>query len=255
MFAISVRIELSKFQNTGKVTGDDHLKIICFGDSVTRGITFIHGRFKIVHNNYPALLQKKLGDQDKVINKGVFNDNSDLLIKRLEKDVLQLKPDLVLIHIGGNDCNFRWDQVALLPEEEHVPIVPLARYLDNVKMIVDRIKSSGAMPVLLSLLPLDPVRYYRSLMEHYSQSIGHWVSYCGGIEHWHGMYNRSLKELAEKFRLPLVDLRSAFKTKGDFSKLINEDGLHPTAAGYEAMADILHSAIPELRAKVEHIHA
>ncbi|MFT8930206.1 MAG: SGNH/GDSL hydrolase family protein [Sporolactobacillus sp.] len=223
------------------------MKIICFGDSVTRGITFLNGRFKIVRNNYPVLLQKGLGDGDTVINKGVFNDNSDLLLQRLDKDVLELQPDLVLINIGGNDCNFRWDQVALLPEEEHVPIVPLARYLRNVKEIADKISKSGAVPVLLSLLPLDPVRYYQSLMAHYSQNIGHWISYCGGIEHWHGMYNRALKGCAEKWRIPLFDIRTAFKKKGDLSQLLNEDGLHPTPAGYQAMADSLLTALPHLR--------
>ncbi|WP_100488205.1 SGNH/GDSL hydrolase family protein [Sporolactobacillus pectinivorans] len=231
------------------------MKIVCFGDSVTRGITFVRGRFKIIRDNYPVLLQRLLGDQDEVLNKGVFNDNSDLLVERLDKDVLQLHPDLVLINIGGNDCNFRWDQVAQLPEEEHVPIVPLNRYLSNIKQIVRQISASGAVPVVLSLLPLDPARYYHSLMEHYSHSIGHWISCCGGIEHWHGMYNRSLKEMVHSSGIPSLDIRSAFKSKGDFSDLINEDGLHPTAKGYAVLAEIVFSAIPDLRLEVGKVHA
>lgn len=231
------------------------MRIICFGDSVTRGITFLNGRFKIIRNNYPALLQKGLGEKDVVINKGVFNDNSDCLLKRLDEDVLDLHPDLVLINIGGNDCNFRWDQVARLPEEEHIPVVPLNRYLNNIKLITEKISSSGSMPVLLSLLPLDPVRYYQALMTHYSQNIGHWISCCGGIEHWHGMYNRSLKELADKLHVTLFDLRTAFKKKGDLSELINEDGLHPTATGYQAMAEILLSVLPSLCPTAEHLRA
>nr|WP_268239381.1 SGNH/GDSL hydrolase family protein [Sporolactobacillus putidus] len=232
----------------------DGLKIVCFGDSVTRGITFVSGRFKIIRENYPALLQRFLGSGDEVINKGVFNDNSDLLVRRLDKDVLQLHPDLVLINIGGNDCNFRWDQVSLLPEEEHVPIVPLSRYLANIKILIEKISSSGAVPVVLSLLPLDPARYYQSLMKRYSHSIGHWISCCGGIEHWHGMYNRALKDLVRKMGVPVLDIRTAFKQKGNFSKLINEDGLHPSAEGYRALAEIVSAGIPELRVMVE-MHA
>ncbi|MFT8872389.1 MAG: SGNH/GDSL hydrolase family protein [Sporolactobacillus sp.] len=225
------------------------MKIVCFGDSVTRGITYTRGRFRIVHDNYPALLQQAL-TSDKVINKGIFNDNSDLLVQRLDKDVLDQHPDIVFILIGGNDCNFRWEQVGLLPEEEHVPIVPLDRYLKNVQNIVLKIQDSGALPVILSLLPLDPVRYYGSLMkQHYSQAIGHWISLCGGIEHWHGMYNRSLAKLADKVGLTYVDLRNAFKKKGDLAELLNEDGLHPTAAGYRAMAGIILSVLPDLRRK------
>lgn len=227
------------------------MKIICFGDSVTRGITFVHGRFKIVKENYPVLLQRFLGEKDEVINKGVFNDNSDLLIRRLDKDVLRLAPDLVLIHIGGNDCNFQWDQVEKLPEEEHVPIVPLNRYLENMKKLVERIRGADSNPVILSLLPLDPTRYYRTLMTRYSHSIGHWISYCGGIEHWHGMYNRALKNLMTKMEVPVLDIRNAFKKKGDFSELINEDGLHPSPEGYRAVAEIVYAGVMEIKRKTE----
>lgn len=231
------------------------MKMICFGDSVTRGITFVRGRFKIIRESYPALLQRFLGDEDEVVNKGVFNDNSDLLVKRLDRDVLDQHPDLVLINIGGNDCNFPWDQVAKLPDSEHIPIVPLDRYLANVSEMIRRISASGAVPVILSLLPLDPARYYQSLMKHYNHSIGHWISMCGGIEHWHGMYNRALKDLCSRTGAALIDVRSAFKKKGNFSELINEDGLHPTAKGYQALAEIVLSCIPDLKQSVKQSHA
>ncbi|GAY77468.1 SGNH/GDSL hydrolase family protein [Sporolactobacillus inulinus] len=223
------------------------MKLICFGDSVTRGITFIRGRFKIIRNNYPALLQSSLGEEDEVVNKGVFNDNSDLLIKRLDADVLDEHPDIVLINIGGNDCNFQWDQVAKLPDSEHVPVVPLDRYISNLSVMIRRISESGALPVVLSLLPLDPARYYATLMKHYSHSIGHWIGLCGGIEHWHGMYNRALKDFCAKSGVKLIDVRSAFKKNGSFNDLINEDGLHPTAKGYQVMAEIISSYIPDLK--------
>jgi lysophospholipase L1-like esterase len=223
------------------------MKLTCFGDSVTRGITFIRGRFKIIRNNYPALLQSSLGEEDEVVNKGVFNDNSDLLIKRLDADVLDEHPDIVLINIGGNDCNFQWDQVAKLPDSEHVPVVPLDRYISNLSVMIRRISESGALPVVLSLLPLDPARYYATLMKHYSHSIGHWIGLCGGIEHWHGMYNRALKDFCAKSGVKLIDVRSAFKKNGSFNDLINEDGLHPTAKGYQVMAEIISSYIPDLK--------
>ncbi|MCO7126810.1 SGNH/GDSL hydrolase family protein [Sporolactobacillus shoreicorticis] len=231
------------------------MKLICFGDSVTRGITFVRGRFKIIRENYPALLQRFLGEEDEVINKGVFNDNSDLMVQRLDHDVLEEHPDLVLINVGGNDCNFSWDQVAKLPDSEHVPIVPIDRYLSNIKLMIDRISAAGALPVILSLLPLDPARYYQSLMTHYSHSIGHWIGMCGGIEHWHGMYNRALKEFCKKSGTTLIDVRSAFKRKGDLSELINEDGLHPTAQGYKAFAEIVAGYVPELKKSVMKMHA
>ncbi|MDO7485687.1 hypothetical protein Q5O89_07035 [Peribacillus frigoritolerans] len=40
-----------------------------------------------------------------VLNKGVFNDNSDLLVSRIEKDVMSEYPDIVLIEVGGNETS------------------------------------------------------------------------------------------------------------------------------------------------------
>ena len=33
----------------------------------------------------------------------------------LRKDVISENPDIVLIEVGGNDCNFNWDEVAKHP--------------------------------------------------------------------------------------------------------------------------------------------
>ena len=109
------------------------MQIVCFGDSVTRGMSYIEGRLRIIKQNYPTLLQQSLSSHRNfdVVNKGTFNDTSDGLCARLETDVLSLNPDYVLIEIGGNDCNFHWDEVALYPDRTHEPNVPLKRYSTN----------------------------------------------------------------------------------------------------------------------------
>lgn len=223
------------------------MRIVCFGDSVTRGITFLKGRLRIVKAVYPVLLEQALYDRRavEVINKGVFNDNSTLLVNRLNTDVLALAPDYVLVEIGGNDCNFKWDEVAQRPEDEHVPIVPLDTYMENVRLIVQRIRESGAIPILMTLLPLDPVRYYAQLAAVHGKDIAHWIARCGGIEHWHGLYNRWLKQLVDELGVKAIDLRTAFKSAGDLADLLSDDGVHPSASGYQviaqAVADTFHT--------------
>jgi isoamyl acetate esterase len=221
------------------------MRIICFGDSITRGVSFVKGRLRIIKENYPTFLQNFFtNDSDvDVINKGVFNDNSNLLIKRLEKDVLMEHPDIVIICIGGNDCNFQWGDVALKPEDEHIPIVPLQNYIDNVKEIVERVKNSGIKPLLLTLPPLDPARYYRSIASQYGKSISHWISYVGGIEHWHGLYNRSLSLLIEQLDVLSIDVRTALKKAGDLKDLISDDGIHLTPKGYYTMGKIVYEEL------------
>lgn len=223
------------------------MEIICYGDSVTRGISFVRGRLRILKENYPAILQKIIGNQGDIVNKGIFNDDSDLLLKRLDKDVLELNPDVVLIHIGGNDCNFHWDQVAENPDNEHQPIVTINQYKSNIKEMIERIKESGAVPILLTLLPIDPKRYYDYLTTIYDKSIAHLIASHGGIGHWHGLYNRSLNQVIKSTDVLSIDIRTAFKETGDLAMLLNDDGIHPSAKGYSVMAESVMRGLQSLK--------
>lgn len=217
------------------------MKIICFGDSLTRGVSFVKGRPRILKDNYPTILSKLFTGNTfsvegvEVLNKGVFNDNSDLLMKRLDKDVLMEEPDYVLISVGGNDCNFQWDEVAEFPEVEHTPIVPIAKYMDNVKTIVEKVRERNIIPVILTLPPLAPVQYYQFLADKYGNSISHWISLCGGIEHWHGLYNRQLQRIADQLNVLTIDVRSCLRQAGNIHDFISDDGIHLNASGYEKM--------------------
>ncbi|MBS2967622.1 SGNH/GDSL hydrolase family protein [Metabacillus sp. KIGAM252] len=211
------------------------MKIICFGDSLTRGITLDKGRLRITKKNYPNYLKEFLNRNITVINKGVFNDNSDLLLKRLKKDVLEENPDFVIIGIGGNDCNFDWNEVAEHPDSEHQAIVPADRYIANVRTMTERMKEAGITPIVMTLPPLDPVRYYQFLFKQYGSSIGHWISLKGGMEHWHGMYNDRLMNLADEMQVGKADVRTALRQAGSLQDLISDDGIHLTSAGYRVV--------------------
>lgn len=221
------------------------MKIICLGDSLTRGVTAKNNRLKIVKANYPAILQELLNNNKEnfsaneinVLNKGVFNDNSDLLLGRLEKDVLLENPAFVIIGIGGNDCNFPWGEVAENPYDKYQAIVPLDRYLKNINSILIKLKEQGVTPILLTLPPLDPVRYYETIIQKFSSQVSHWICKAGGIDYWHGKYNRYLIKTAEELGILKIDVRSALKQAGKLSELISADGIHLTAEGYKVVGN------------------
>lgn len=226
------------------------MKIICFGDSLTRGVSFVKGRVRIIKDNYPAFLEKLFSVNDPadtiVLNKGVFNDNSDLLMKRLEKDVLSEEPNYVLLNVGGNDCNFKWQEVAENPESDHDPIVPINRYIENIGQMVTKMKQSNITPILLTLPPLDPVRYYKFIADRYGTTISHWISSCGGIEHWHSLYNLQLNKLIEQLNLPSIDVRTALKKAGNITDFISDDGIHLNSEGYKKMSDVIFEEMHRL---------
>ncbi|MBY0095784.1 SGNH/GDSL hydrolase family protein [Mesobacillus maritimus] len=219
------------------------MKIICFGDSLTRGVSFVDGRLKILKNNYPKILQELFLNNNNndendilVMNKGAFNDNSDILIKRLERDVIETKPDYVIIEIGGNDCDFAWSEVASKPDAVHHATVPLDRYINNLKSIVINIKEAGMTPILSTLPPLDPVRYYDRITENFSSKVSNWICKVGGIEHWHSRYNAAIKTIAHELDVMSIDVRSAISRAGDLEDLISLDGIHLTEKGYKVFA-------------------
>jgi isoamyl acetate esterase len=221
------------------------MKIICLGDSLTRGVSFIKGRFRIVKESYPSVLQQLFSTTTSVtvINKGIFNDNSDLLVQRLNKDVISENPDYVIILIGGNDCNLRWDEVAKNPEKEHEAIVPIDRYLDNVKKIVTNLRSSSITPIVLTLPSLDPIQYYKHLSRICGKSISHCICMAGGIMYGHSQYNRRLNHLIEQLNVMNIDVRTALKKSNNFSELFSEDGIHLTAEGYKEMSIVIFNEL------------
>ncbi|MCD7034248.1 GDSL-type esterase/lipase family protein [Metabacillus sp. GX 13764] len=212
------------------------MKILCIGDSLTRGVTFVKGRLRITKKNYPYYLQDFLQDSDAaVINKGVFNDHSGSLMKRLQKDALEEQPDYAIIEIGGNDCGFSWKEVVENPEGKHEAIVPIDRCLENVESMISALKEGGIVPIVMTLPPLDPVRYYQFLLNQFGSSISHLICSKGGADYWHGMYNRSLAGLAHEMKTDVIDVRAAFLQEENYSKFISDDGIHLTSDGYRIM--------------------
>jgi lysophospholipase L1-like esterase len=173
----------------------------------------------------------------------VFNDNSELLVERLDKDVISEHPNYVLIGVGGNDCNFNWEEVAKNPEKKHEPVVSMIDYIENIKRIVIEVKESNITPILLTLPPLDPVKYYQFIANRYGTVISHWISSCGGIEHWHSLYNLHLKTLITQLDVSSIDVRSALKKAGNITNFISDDGIHLNSLGYSEMGSIIYKEL------------
>ncbi|KIL48496.1 SGNH/GDSL hydrolase family protein [Jeotgalibacillus soli] len=77
----------------------------------------------------------------------------------------------------------------------------------------------------------------------------------GGIEHWHGLYNRILNSLVDELNVMKMDVRAAFKQAGDLEDLISDDGIHLTAEGYKALSMEIYQNLTQWTKieKVQHI--
>ena len=120
--------------------GSKGKNIICFGDSITFGYGANMGE------DFPTQLGKLMDAP--VINAGVSGDTSTEALARLEKDVLEKDPRLVLIEFGGNDF---------------IKNVPMEETIKNTEEMIDRIQARGAMVAVVDISAGMFMRAYRGV--------------------------------------------------------------------------------------------
>lgn len=112
--------------------------VICFGNSITLGYGAEPGE------DYPTILSKLINMP--VINAGVDGDTSTGGLGRIEQDVLEKKPLLVIVEVGGNDF---------------LKKIPMDKTISNVKEIVDKIHAKRAMVAIADVSAGLVLRDYR----------------------------------------------------------------------------------------------
>jgi lysophospholipase L1-like esterase len=212
------------------------MQIVCLGDSITRGRVWLEGlRPKVTRASYPNLLAQLMPGAS-VVNAGLTNDTSTGLLSRFDHDVAAHHPNLVVLECGGNDCNFDWATVAADPLAEHEPVVPEARFVANLEHLIDRVRGLGAVPLVTTLPPLDPVRFFAFLERIYGDGIARFICRHGGLYHWQEKYSGLVESIARQQGVPVAQVRSAFLQTPDFRAYMSEDGIHPTSRATAACA-------------------
>ncbi len=107
--------------------------IVALGDSLTAGYGLSEDEA------WPALLERRLASEGRawrVVNAGVSGETSSGTLSRVDWVVGRLKPDIVILAIGGND-GLRGLDVGLMKS--------------NITSIVQRLQDSGAVVVLAGM--------------------------------------------------------------------------------------------------------
>ncbi|MCK9477929.1 MAG: GDSL-type esterase/lipase family protein [Firmicutes bacterium] len=215
-------------------TGGDNvhnLKIIAFGDSITQGSALTTDM-----KNWTELLSERYGTE--IINAGVAGNSSAQGLARLERDVLSLRPDLVIINFGMND--------SVLDGPHYVAV---SQFADNITQIVEEIRKAGAMPVLVTPNPIiegNETSYYYS---RHNKAV---FTPYGGAQTVLNTYVQCIREIAKGTGTPLADVNREWRNYNSFDLLITlknsdkDDGVHPCAAGAELYARIIGDVLYNL---------
>jgi len=117
--------------------------IICFGDSLTFGYGVNEDE------DYPAVLDRMLDIP--VFNAGIDGDTTIEAVKRLNSDVLDKDPLLVIIEFSGNDF------LRKIPKEVT---------LSNIRVMTERIQARRAMVAIVDISTSIFLSEYRSVLRN-----------------------------------------------------------------------------------------
>jgi len=193
-------------------------RLACMGDSLTEGADLITG------HTWPSLVGNALTLN--VSNFGIGGDTTQGMLSRFYPEVIQFKPDYVLIMGGTNDLWWDWEVKTIMGNifsmsfqaryHNITPIIGLPMPVD-----VESAQKAGFSP---------PLQGYERLVEMLTDLVN------------------KLKTYATDSEIPVVDLHQPFlrdDQKAD-STMFLDDGLHPNQKGHQLIADSIIRSFREL---------
>lgn len=177
-------------------------RIVAFGNSLTAGLGVA------LDESYPAQLQRKLdaaGYPYRVVNAGVSGDTSAGGIRRVSW-VLNSKPSIVILELGGNDG---------------LRGLSLQETKANLEWIIQQLQNAS-VTVVLAGMKLPP---------NYGKE------YTSGFE---ALYHA----LAKQYHLTLIPF--FLDGVATSSSLNQADGIHPTGEGYRLIVEKVFLALEPL---------
>ena len=183
------------------------MKIIFFGDSVTET-----GRD---HDNQTDLGKgyvkfaadelHRLSPELQILNRGVGGDGVHQLTDRLQRDVLDEKPDAIILQVGVNDVWWR-------ETEEN-------DFRSTYSALVASLKATGATLIIVQpfALPVDDFGRLRPRLN---------------------IFNKMIGEIAKENGVPVIPMDEVFSGATDVPPTqFTVDGIHPTPHGHSCIAD------------------
>jgi len=217
-------------------------RIIALGDSLTKGVVLRNdNRYAVTDSNYMDIIGNELDMS--VENYGKFGCTVGFGSNVIDRHSAEIAAsDYTFLEYGGNDCDFDWMKIALSPEQEHNPKTTLDSFGDQFQKLIERIRSLGSIPVIVSLPPIISDMYFsffsRMMSDQQKANVVKWLGGdVGIISRWHESYNRSLFKIAGLTGTRIFDITTPFDTyRGDMKALYCPDGIHPNAEGHRLIA-------------------
>jgi lysophospholipase L1-like esterase len=196
-------------------------KILCFGDSVTLGVTQQSGDYDdgrrsalaTVEGYVPKLwrrLEERYGTGFELVTEAVGGENTREALDRIDFMIRRHDPDVVLILTGIVDVN--------------VEVVRFPVVRSNLAEMMRIVQLRGKYPIIGTYPPVNPDGFRVFAIEHAAR------------------LNDVIRQEAKRKNVKIADHETA--AAGDFRGQ-GSDGVHPNNIGYETMAQTWFETIEE----------
>ena len=149
----------------------------------------------------------------KVLNRGINGERSDEIRARFERDVIPVRPDVVVILAGVNDIY----QGSAAQDVQQ-----------NLAWMYDRARAAGIPVVAGSIIPYNTATSDQNARMH---AVNDWIR----------------RTAAQDPNITFCDTRRAAASTDSLDRLSSSpDNLHPTPDGYRRMAEVIEQAVGEI---------
>lgn len=227
-------------------------EIYAFGDSVLKGVIIENEKYKVCKNRFSNICEEVLNVV--IANKAKFGSTISIGEKSFQRNIDMLdnpNVEYVVLEFGGNDCDFKWQEISDNPDIEHSPNIEINEFIKMYTDIIQMIKSKNKRPVLLSLPPIDSQRYMNKLSKNLNkENILKWMNNnIYFLTNWHERYNIEVFKLAINNNISIIDITSKFLEQKDYSCFLCEDGIHPNERGHKLISEAIQEHISRKKIK------
>ena len=206
---------------TSAIKAPKPLKIIFFGDSITQAGVRPGGYI----DKLKEMLDKNgIKDNYQLVGAGIGGNKVYDLYLRLEEDVLDQKPDVVVIWVGVNDV---WHKRTFGTGTD------LDKFEKFYVAIIKKLQAQGIKVIVAT-----------------PSTIGERTDFSNEQDGDLNRYSQIMRDIAAKYDCPVADFRKAFlnynleKNKDNReSGILTSDRVHLNEAGNQLVADILYKIL------------
>ena len=221
------------------------MKLVALGDSIIKGVLVQsegeRSRYSLADKSIVECCAEKLGGESLNLGKmGCTIEAGERILDRYLDKMSGAR--YVLLEYGGNDSDYNWQEIAEAPEKEHFPRTRLEVFEEVYERVVCKIKQMGAIPLVLSLPPMDAERYFAFFSQKWEDGFrANVMRWLGGstntIMSGHELYNLATMRIAQRTGAQWIDVTSGLLKGHNFRAYLCDDGIHPNERGQRMIAE------------------